>query len=361
MKIFNLKPLPEPSFLQRLFKITPSENAIIEVNNLLAENQGDITKVLLDNIIAISAKYKTDLRHEFKASRIGLFTSYLHHCLTDSKLEEHEMEQLYHLRDILMLSAQDVNEVIEKETVKIYARHIREAVNDGVLQDFEKENLEKLRSQLRISADVAKEIYSKSAGEILQGFIDGAISNERLSPHEERQMYEIARNLGIDLKIDGKSKAVLERYKLYWQIENGHLPEITPDINIQKSEKLHFSTYVHWLEERKVVKRRNFAGPTARIKLAKGVYYRLGSLRVNNMSKDEWQRIDSGQIYLTNKRLIFMGAKTNKTIRINTVLAINPFSNGVDIQKERGKCPFLEFSNNVDIFSMIMTRLMDES
>ena len=159
------------------------------------------------------------------------------------------MKQLYHLRDILMLSTKNVNEVIEKETVKVYARHVKKAVSEGVLQDFEKDNLEKLRSKLRISADVAKEIYSKSAGEILQGFIDGAISDERLSPHEERQMIEIARNLGIDLKIDSKSKAVLERYKLYWQIENGTLPEITSDLNIQKSEKLHFSTYVHWMEE----------------------------------------------------------------------------------------------------------------
>lgn len=361
MKIFNVKPLQEPSFFQRLFKTEPSVNAIIEVNNLLAENENNITSVTLDNVIAISERYKTDLRHDFKVRRIDLFTSYLRHCLANSKLEEHEVKQLYHLRDILMLSAHDVNEVIENETVKVYVRHVRKAVSEGVLQDVEKENLEKLRAQLRISTDVAKEVYRKSAGQILQGFIDGAISDERLSPQEEGQMEELARNLGIDLEIDSKSKAVLDRYKLYWQIENGQLPEITPPINIQKSERLHFSTFVHWIEERKVVKRRNYAGPTGRIKLAKGVYYRVGSLRTNNMSRDEWQRIDSGQIYLTNKRLIFMGAKGNKTIRINTVLAINPFSNGVDIQKERGKSPFLEFTDNVDIFAMIMTRLMDES
>ena len=75
MKIFNLEPLQEPSFLQRLFKIAPSENAIIEVNNLLAENEKNIKSVTVDNIISILGRYKTDLRHEFKASRIALFTS----------------------------------------------------------------------------------------------------------------------------------------------------------------------------------------------------------------------------------------------------------------------------------------------
>lgn len=360
MKIFNLKSLQKPSFFQRLFKSQPSENAIIEVNNLLAKNEPDIKQISVDDVIEISDRYNTDLRRKFKARRIELFTDYLHYCLSDSRLTDREMEQLYHLRDVLMLSEVDVNEVIEQESAKVYAKHVRAAVSDGELAEVEKQNLERLKNELLLSKEVANEIYSKSASEILQRFVDGAISDERISPDEERQLNQIARNLGIDLQMDEKSRAVLDRYKLYWQIENGDLPTINPDINIQKSEQLYFTTFVHWLEERKVVKRRNYAGPTARIKLAKGVYYRLGSLRTNNMSNDEWRRIDSGRIYLTNKRLIFMGAKGNKTIRLNSILAINPFSNGVDIQKERGKSPFLEFSNDVDIFSMIMTRLMDE-
>jgi len=72
-----------------------------------------------------------------------------------------------------------------------------------------------------------------------------------------------------------------------------------------------------------------------------------------------WQNIDGGKIYLTNKRLIFMGKKGNKTIAINKSLDIEPFKNGVFIQKESGKGPFLEFSDNVDIFSMILVRLMN--
>ena len=55
-----------------------------------------------------------------------------------------------------------------------------------------------------------------------------------------------------------------------------------------------------------------------------------------------------------------MGKKGNKTIAINKSLDIEPFKNGVFIQKESGKGPFLEFSDNVDIFSMILVRLTNE-
>ena len=360
MEILELKPLKEPSFFQKILKKEPSENALIEINNLLVKNQPDIEKITIDNIIEISKKYKTNLKQKFKKQRIEIFTKFLQYCLIDDKLEDIEIKQLAHLRDILMLKMLDVDEIIEQETEKIYDKHVKDAVSDGILEDIEKENLEKLKADLLISDEVADEIYSKNAKEILQNFIDGAVSDERVSPDEENQMNEIAKSLGIKVEMDDKTKDVLDRFKLYWQIENSELPEIVPDINIQKSEKLHFSTYISWLEQRRVTKRVNYGGPTARIKLAKGVYYRAGSLGVQRVSEDVWQTIDSGQLYLTNKRLIFMGEKGNKTIRINKILDINPYSNGVDIQKETGKSPFLEFGDNVDIFSMILVRLMDE-
>ncbi len=55
-----------------------------------------------------------------------------------------------------------------------------------------------------------------------------------------------------------------------------------------------------------------------------------------------------------------MGDRGNKTIRLNKILDIKPYKNGEDIQKETGRSPFLEFSENVDILSMMLVRLMDE-
>lgn len=360
MEIYKTKDLQRPNFIQKLFGQIPSENAIIEVNNLFSTNQTDIEKISFDQIIAIADKYKTNLNKKFKEHRLELFRIYLHYCLTDNKLESNEIKSLKHIREILMLNEKDTEDQIAIETEKLYEKHVKDALGDGKLDVSEKENLDRLKKDLLISESVASKIHETSANEILKKFIDGAISDERLSPDEENEIIEISNSLGIELEIEAKSKAVLDRYKLYWQIENSTLPTIETDINIQKSESLYFQTHVKWLEQRSVTKRINYGGPTARIKIAKGVYYRVGSVAVQRVSEDVWQTIDSGQIYLTNKRLIFMGSKGNKTIGLNKILDIKPFSNGVDIQKETGKSPFLEFRNNVDIFSMILVRLMDE-
>lgn len=360
MEIYKPQELKKPSLIQKLFGKIPTENGLIEINNLFVSNQSDIEQISLDNIIEIAEKYKINLKKKFITQRLELFAKYLHHCLIDSKLEDSEIIALKHVKDILLLSEKETQELLKNETEKLYSEHVKDAVSDGQLDNFEKENLEKLKKDLLISEEIADKIYETNAKQILQNFIDGAISDERLSPEEEVEINEIAKSLSIDLKVDDKSKEVLDRYKLYWQIENGDLPTIVSDINIQKSENLYFRTSVKWLEQRRVTKRINYGGPTARIKIAKGVYYRMGSVGVQRVSEDVWQTIDSGQLYLTNKRLIFMGGKGNKTIQLNKILDITPFKNGVDIQKETGKSPFLEFNHNVDIFSMILVRLMDE-
>ena len=54
MEIYKTKDLQRPNFIQKLFGQIPSENAIIEVNNLFSSNQKDIEKISFDQIIAIA-------------------------------------------------------------------------------------------------------------------------------------------------------------------------------------------------------------------------------------------------------------------------------------------------------------------
>jgi hypothetical protein len=201
-------------------------------------------------------------------------------------------------------------------------------------------------------------ILGEKAKNLYEKFIDDALKDERLSIDEELELERIARSLGIDSKYSEYKIDDLNRYRLYWQIENGFLPILTSDIIIQKVETLHFRSNIDWLEQRRVTKQINYWGPVARIKIMKGVYYRIGSIGGQRVSEDNWQMIDSGVLYLTNKRLIFMGQKGNKTIPINKILDFKPFKNGIDIQKDSGKSPFLKFEKNIDLFSMILARIM---
>jgi hypothetical protein len=360
MEIYQKSELLQPNLIQKLFKITPNKNFGIELNNLLASNQQDIMKVTLDQVFALAQGYKVNPKKSFKPEREFLFRKYLLFCLSDLVLEDREINELKHLSEVLMLNENDMYNIVNKESEKLYEKEVKNAVQDGKLDQKEKAKLELIQQNLLISKETADSIYSKNASEILQKFLEDKISDERLSPTEEKEIADISRSLGIELQLSDSTSRKLDKYRLYWQIENADLPVLNSDINLQKSESLHFKVYVNWLEQRRVTKRINYSGPTARIKLAKGVYYRVGSIKAQSITEDVWQLIDRGSLYLTNKRLIFMGSKGNKIIQINKILDFSPFTNGVEIQRETGKSPFLGFDNNVDIFSMMLARLQYE-
>lgn len=361
MSIFKLKENKKPSLIGKILKRTPKENALIEINNLFVENEDDLTKVTLEQIQEITDKYKLKLNKKFKALRLDLFRKYIHHCLEDHVIDEDEINTFLHLKKLLHLTDVEIKQVLNFETKKLYDQEVKSAVSDGILTEEEKDNLELLKKNLLLNDQVADDILQTNSNKVLTDFINQAVSDERLSDEEFEKMNEISLSLGIEPKLNQRTKENLERYRLYWTIENGDLPIYeNPPINIQKSENLYFMANVNWQEQRRVTKRINYGGPTARIKIAKGVYYRMGSISAKSVSEDVWQIIDSGNIYLTNKRLIFMGSRGNKTIRLNKILDITPYKNGVDIQKDAGKSPFLEFNTNVDIFSMMLVRLMNE-
>ncbi len=184
------------------------------------------------------------------------------------------------------------------------------------------------------------------------------MSDARISPEEERELEALAKNLHVVPNFDEKTRALLNKYRLLWLIDNGDIPEIPVSINLQRNEKCYFTCNVDWYETRAVRYRVNYGGPTMSFKIAPGVRWRMGSLGVRTMSNQELTRIDTGTMYLTNKRLIFMGTMKNTTIALTKILDFKPYKNGVDIRKENGKSPFIGFGDNVDVFAEILSRLL---
>jgi len=289
-----------------------------------------------------------------------IYRRFLKFCFDDKNLSESELEQLAHLKFLFNFNDKIINQIHEEVALEVFNESVDEVIADGKLDKKEKELLEKLQKRLRLSDNIARNIYSKKATSYLENYLKSAISDERLSPDEENELQNIAQNLGVTLKYDEKTKELLDKYRLYWLIENGDIPIVEVDINLQKKEECYFITNSNWYEYRRVTRRIRYGGPTLRVKIAKGVYWRAGDLGFQAVSDDTLTLIDTGRLYLTNKRIIFIGYKNTKNIKHTKILDFTPYKNGVEILKDAGKSPFLEFYKGVDIFSMILGRVIRE-
>jgi len=358
MSIYKIKKLKKQNFFQRAFNINPKSNYAIELNNLFANYEMDVYKISNYDIERLNEKYNVKLT-DFLTDKLNIFEEYLKDCLLDEKLDTYDKDALEHIRTILSLPPEVTFKKIKKCTKQVYKDIVLSIIADGKVNEIEKTKLEEYKIKLDLTNTETQNIYNEEANKYFIEYANEIIDDDRVNPAEEQTLYAIAENLNIDVNMSDDLIHKLSKFKLYWQIEHDKIPAIESDINLIRGEKLYFKGEdVDWLEMRKVTKRYNYAGPTARIKIAKGIYYRLGSMSVQPVTEDEWKTIDSGAIYVTNKRIIFMGNRSNKTIRLNRILDIIAYSNGVDIQKDSGRSPFLQFYDNVDIFSMLLIRAM---
>ncbi|MCY3919511.1 MAG: hypothetical protein OXG38_06885 [Chloroflexi bacterium] len=349
-----------PSILDRLMRRQPRRNAIAEIRDLLIDAER-VEDVEPEAVQAIADRYGVRLHNDFTPERDTIYKEYLNDCLADRRLDDSELQALRHLQQLLDITDPAAERLRGSAVEPIWRRAVSEAVEDGRLTDEESIALGRLHDELSLGAEQGKRIYAEVANQRMRIAYDRALADERLSPEEDAELREIARSLNVTVTTDETSRRALDRFRRYWLIENGDVPLIEPGIKLYRGEKCYAKRQVEWRELRRVTTGISYAGPTARIRLAKGVYWRMGHLRGMRHSSEMLTRVDAGTLYLTTKRLIFMGPLGNKTIRLNRILTFEPYSNGIEIQKDAGRNPVLLFGDDVEMFAALLQRAWSDA
>ena len=350
--------LKQPGLFQRILKKEPQENAFIRLNNLFATTP--LQEIKLEEVVAISTLYKVDFRKKFLDKLQLLYRTYLQYCFIDKILTDEELNDIGKLKDLLSLKSDEVEIIHNSLAGELYKEEFNKVISDGKIDKQEEEFLEKLKNNLRLPENIIQKISEESRKQFVEIQLGKIIEDGKISPDEWEEFTAIARNLSVDLNIGEVSKQQLNKLKLFWLIENGELPIANVPINLQKNEFCYYYTEAEWLETRTITQRINYGGPTARIRIIKGVYYRAGSMSVQRITSEQQQVIDSGTLYVTNKRIIFVGNKKNTNIPLGKILSVEPFSDGVGIEKDSGKSPALRVSDNADIFAMTLARVIND-
>ena len=167
------------------------------------------------------------------------------------------------------------------------------------------------------------------------------VADRRLSPDELESIARLGADLDVEIESHEQLGTHLARFAELWRIENGQMPVVEAPITLQKSETCHFTAHCEWWELRTRTTRINYAGPTASIRIAKGLRFRLGSIAPQRVTTDELTRIDQGTVFFTNKRVIFDGSKKNTAIKHSALIGIQAYSDALVLEKATGRSPYL--------------------
>lgn len=350
---FQRKTLTKPSFFESFFGRIPKQNVGVVLHNMVCENT--VTALSQQDVQTVLLKYKVNIRKEPYLPQIkALYRQFLRFVLADKRVSNLEIKKLNHLRGLLMLKPSETATLYEQEVVLIYHRTLDEMFQDQQLDAEEKETLKKLKNALQIPDALIKKIHAITQQEVFDRLVSGFASDERISNEEVQEMETLASSLDIKVNVDEPALSRLNRYRLYWQIENEPLPVLAVSVHLQRGESCHFSMPCVWNEYKSVTRSVRYGGPVLQFKIVRGVYWRRANYQFNRIKEEKLTAVDTGMLYLTNKRLLFVGKKNTRSLRLTQVVDFEPYTNGVEVKRAQGKTIFLTLEAVVDLFSTML-------
>lgn len=229
------------------------------------------------------------------------------------------------------------------------------AVEDGKLTKDEINELEKQKSNLGLSDEDIKNMRA----EIFAVAFSVAKDDKQITEEEEKDLKEIQKYLGLADHEIQSSKKELARLRLLNEIQKGNLPTVSI-INLvtQKDEVVYWSEPAILAEE-KVIRRRYEGGSQGvSFRVMKGVSYRVGGHRGHIVSETDLVPVSDGELIATNRRIIFRGDGKAFAIKLDKILDIQIFTNGLQFsENNKSKPRMVKFKQegNHDIIGAILS------
>ena len=127
----------------------------------------------------------------------------------------------------------------------------------------------------------------------------------------------------------------LRRFTEYAAAHNA-FPTVATRILLKDGEVAFYDAPSALYEKRAV---RYWVSGSIGFRVARGVY--VGGTRGRSVSEQEWGKIDTGTLTITNRRIIFNGGGIDRTVMLANVMAVEPWFDGVEIsieKRQKGMC-----------------------
>ncbi len=210
-----------------------------------------------------------------------------------------------------------------------------ESPSDGLIQQ-----LEVLAKQSFIPTWRVREAMLAGWEQAVSYFLEDG----NLDPHEEAQLVKFARDFNFTREELNKNgfhsmliKGAVLRELMEGKCPNRFQPTGRLPFNFQKNESLIWAfDNVRYYEEKT---RREYVGGShgVSVRLAKGLYYRVGGFKGHPVEITEKVYVDTGILAVTTKHLYFHGSSKIFRIRWNKIVSFMPYSDGIGVQKDAAR------------------------
>jgi hypothetical protein len=345
------RPAGRRTWIDRVLRRPRADLAARALQHLLA--QRDPTRISPSDISTLLLEYEV-AGAAARSVLVQMWRQVLEAFLSDDAFSDREIAYLEALREAFALTEEEV-QASEREVVHPrYAVALRDALADARLRDDERASLARLAAQLRLPESVQGELYERSTRALIAGLLDRSVADRRLSPEELHQLAAVAQHLGVTPDFDGATEAMLDRYAFFWRIENGDLPSVVVEnVRLDGDETCHSIMPAERYE-----RRGDAGGPDAEgivsVRIARGVYYRVGSVSDARINRTPLKRVDGGRLLVTSQRVLFEGAEGSVAWRLRDIACYQVYADGIVLEPRTGPAPSFTLDGDVELSAVVL-------
>ncbi len=199
---------------------------------------------------------------------------------------------------------------------------------------------------LPISHEKEQQTYYEMLGKAGRNFTKKGF----IEPSERMKIEEYVSTLGLSLmnlpsSVQGGYIEELGQATILDDLQAGRSPkyQIQAPIILAKGEDALWCYNNVTMYQEKV--RREYVGRTGgfSFRIVKGVTYRTGGFKGHPVETSYMENMGLGSLYITNKNIIFMGQTRSIKVPYTKIIGINPYSDGMEVQRDGNNVKRLVF------------------
>ena len=358
--LFRTMKLKEPSFTQKLLGKQPKENAFIKINNLMA-HQKSITDLPSEHVYRIIEEYDIQVRKpESREQILKMYAQLLRDAFLQRNLNELRISELLYFKRLFLLSDKELKSVHRKVIAQVFKQDINRIMSrPNGLSAAQRNFLSKLQERIILPEAIASNIRKENPYTFFLQLAQGKGKDKPLHQKQHLEVKALCQSIGIPLP-ESPTLEHLNQYRLYWCIDNNHLPRLPQAPTALKKDPPRIALPVQWFERKQRIRYTHYGECSLKIKILQGTYWREPLSGSKELAKEVWEKKDKGDLYLSAQRLFFVGEHGNKQLPLNKVSDFLAYTNGLSVQRHNGEETFLFFADYVPLMSMLLGRLHSE-
>ena len=212
-------------------------------------------------------------------------------------------------------------------------------------------------AKAKVALNQALQSYFDQRMKVLLQEEDGA---EVMEPAAFDALIEEFKEMDINVNLDEKAQRKVESAKKLWTLHRSPLQEVPCELDLGE-EGCFWTRQVELGLNRRVTTRRSYGGFGTSIKIFGPLRYRTGSYEVERQTEQRLEKVDSGILVFTSKRVIFSGSMKSLNFKYAKILNVTVYADAIEIDKDSGGDVIFFFPEGQAEAAMILRRLVRQS